>query len=215
MAVILFCEAAPGREAPKEPLLVLIGGLWVLVGVATELSMRFSQSFELQLLPGGVRLKSWWRDELLIEPEVVGGRIRLTDEITLREGKKRATICLGWFTDRRIRAAIVEHCSQFLTNEQQAEFGRDWSTRYHRLLTCRKPTNPYHLLVFYTIVFAIGSVVLMSYIEYVVAQGATTGPQGHHLRWAYAGWLVACLFFGGLTRCHFCLPGPAKKLVND
>jgi hypothetical protein len=179
-----------------------IGGLWLILGVLAELGVRFSQNFELQLLPGAVRLKTWWREVLLIEPEVVGGRIgRLTDEIRLREGKQQATISLGWFANPRERAAIIEHCSQFLTVEQQASFGREWSDRYYKLLTPRKPakSNPWHLLIAVVLTFVFGTAVLVYCCEFCVANGEAYNRAGVHMRSFYAVWFGVCLFFTGLS----------------
>jgi hypothetical protein len=198
-AAIAFSDSPRNPDGPtKQQAVMLVGGIWLVIGVAIEVALRHKEQFELQLLPGAVRLKNWSQDVLLIEPEIVGGRIGwFSDQISLRSGNNSCTIRLSQFNKHK-QAAIIEHCSQFLTNEQQALFGREWAERYYRLLAPRKPpkSNPLHLLIVLTTTFAVGTLVLVTAVEYCVAHGAA--PSGHNMRWSYLAWFVCFGFWGGL-----------------
>jgi hypothetical protein len=141
-----------------------------------------------------VRVKKWWCDELLVEPEIVGGRIQW-NEIQLRAGERNATINLGWLDTRREQAAVVEHCSQFLSTEQQAAYGSDWSQRYHRLLTPPKPTCPLRLLRVFGITYGIGMLILILAVEWMVATYSVEMPIGESPRWLYQAWFVVGVMF--------------------
>jgi hypothetical protein len=172
----------------------------VVVAVLLEFWLRYVTSFEVQLLPGAIRVSKWWCDELLIEPEVVGGRIAW-NQIRLRARDRSASIGLGWFNSRQDRAAIIEHCSQFLTAEQQAAYGHEWARRYHQLLSARKPPAPATLrgmLCTIWITYFIGLAICLASLEPLIACGITETNGGVSFRMIYAIWTATCVFFSFL-----------------
>jgi hypothetical protein len=203
-AVIAF-SPAPNPKAPRPAdVLLLSTGLWIAASVQIEYSLRFRANFEVQLLPGAVRVKKWGRDELLIEPEVVGGRVAW-NQIQLRAGDRSASIGLGWFNSRQDRAAVIEHCSQFLSAEQQAAYGHEWARQYYKLLTARKPPKPPTTrALLRTIGITYGACLLFLVIcfEPLIANGITKFEAGVPFRQTYVALtlvvaLLTCLLTVG------------------
>lgn len=196
-AIIAFSPSRSPEAPSRAEALLVVTGLWIAAGVQIEYAMRFRANFEVQLLPGAVRVKKWSRDELLIEPEVVGGRIAW-NQIRLRAGERSASIGLGWFNSRQDRAAIIEHCSQFLTAEQQAAYGHEWARQYHKLLAAPKPPKPptvHGMLRTIGITYLIGFAICLVTLEPMIAYGVSETKGGVSLRMIYAIWTATCVFF--------------------
>lgn len=199
---IAFAPSPPPQEDFNKPgILLFIGGIWVISGVSLEGLIRFAQSFEVQLLPGAVRVKKWWCDELLIEPEVVGGRINWLNEIRLRAGERSAVLSLGWFHKPQEQAAIIEHCSQFLSAEQQAAHGYEWAQRFHRLITPAKPPTARGMLRSFGITYGIGWLLIIACCESMIACGVEENLKGGPLRLYYLAWTMMGAFLGLLVYC--------------
>jgi hypothetical protein len=137
LAILLPCLAGSLLFKPENRgIVAAYFGMFAAPPILLELSNRWKSSYELQLLPYGVRHSVWGLTTELIEPEIVGGRwLRWTQKIRLRAGNQEASISLLNFSHRGDRAAIIEHCSQFLSPQQQAEFGREWSKAYYEIIT--------------------------------------------------------------------------------
>lgn len=200
IGMIAFNPPPANQEGMTQPqaLLFLISG-WVLLGVLLECLFRFTTSFEVQLLAGAVRVKNWWRDELLIEPEIVGGRITWLNEIRLRAGERSASIRLGWFPKRQEQAAVIEHCSQFLSPEQQAAYGHEWAKRFHRLITPAKPPTARGMLWSFGITYGIGWLLIIACCESMIASGVEENLHGGPLRLYYLAWTIMGAFLGLLV----------------
>jgi hypothetical protein len=181
-------------ESDMLPAIVMMSIYWLLACVGL-LQGSWARSFELQLLPGAVQITKWGRTTLLIEPEVIGGRVG--NVICLRSGEITASIPVYALPQMHDRAAVVEHCSQFLSPEQQALYGSDWAKQYCRLITPRKPADPLHTLVVVAICFAIGGAVLVGCYEYIAWRfpGEIRQPA---FRIAYVGWFGFAAMFTGL-----------------
>ncbi len=223
---LIAASVAFGTQAqtPVERLraLLWLSGMWVVGTVGMELLLRSRLAFELHLLPGAVRLKTWRRNILLIEPEIVGGCIdEFRNQIKLRAGAQTATIRLGWFSRRGSeRAAIVEHCSQFLTAEQQAEFGPKWAEQYYQLLTPRKPPqpqklNPWHTLLALALGYAFTTSVLAYNLEYCIQNGLTHTTSGMHLRYCHLIWFGVYTLFGCLIIPLYVAESWKSRREND
>jgi len=184
---------------PNDAVILIVLASWIACGVALECWLRFLLHYEVQLLPGAVRMKKWWCDELLIEPEVVSGRISWSNVIHLRAGERQARIDLDWFQNRQDRAAIVEHCSQFLAAEQQAAHGHEWAKRYNQLLSPPKPPKrptAREMLRTIGITYVICLAILIACLEPAIAQGLTN--EGLSFRWCYVVITGVCVMFSGL-----------------
>jgi hypothetical protein len=149
-------------------MLVVFGLTWLGTTLLMELLIRQNAVFELQLLPSGIRLTNLDGTVELIEPEIVGGKwSRWWQLIKLREGKQEVMIPLSRFRHNHERAAIIEHCSQFLSPKQQAEFGPEWTRAFYELITPAK-ANLRRLLLVMVPVVGLGIVGVVAITEGVL-----------------------------------------------
>lgn len=189
----------PRPDSPEDAewwqLFVFTAITWLLLGVGLKLLFFWQTSFELQLLPGAVRITKWGRTTLLIEPEVVGGNI--IDRIHLRAGQVSSSIPLYCLNQLEEKAAVIEHCSQFLSAEQQARDGRRWARLYYRLIT-RKPLDRRRLLRATVVCLLVcGAVVIGSCESILWYWPDATLEDGQSLRVMYIGVLGLAIFLIG------------------
>lgn len=183
--------------------------LWCVI----ELAMWHALYFELRLLPDGIQLSSWGRTRTIIEPRIVAayglhprGFIFLDDAGASASWSSlflRTTICLSHFSRRQDKAAIVAHCSQFLTPEQQSRHGKHWANVYYSLIAPPKP-QPHgikRLMIAITATAALGELILIGVVETLICQfsGEFMLNNGLPTRRLYGMWLIGNAVFAAVV----------------
>lgn len=188
----------PDSEPPTAAALVALAAMWLAIGTGLELTLLWARTFELQLLPSAVHVTKWGRTVKLIQPQIVGGSL-WNDVIRLQAGQVSASISLNSLNQREDKAAVVEHCSQFLSAEQQARYGRRWAERYYRLITPVKPPSAMHVLRLTLVCFVVGGMVLAGVCEpllWYFPDAQLKGGQSP--RWSYLGWTAMAGLFAAM-----------------
>lgn len=131
----------PAAGLRAVPVVALFASFWLLMSVVVYFDERWARTFRVRLLPAGIRITRWNRtievsEPIVLRPEQLGNN----RTIVLRSGQQKLLLPLLRFK-RREQAILLEHCSQFLTPEQQRTCGQQWARRYAALITDGKPKH--------------------------------------------------------------------------
>lgn len=128
--------AAVGTQVSPFNIFTLFALIPLIFAVVVEINDR---RYRLRLLPQGLRVTDCGSTTNLHSPEIKNPQaIGTCLELRLRSGDRELELRLSKFS-RHDRALIVEHCSQFLTAEQQAEWGERWARKHAEW---QKPPKP-------------------------------------------------------------------------
>jgi hypothetical protein len=166
----IFSFATIGTLAiPETRPLAIFWSLWVaFAGVVLHTSRR-ERSYRVRLLADGVRRTQNnrtlnFREPQIARPQSLTTHYRIT--LTSPDLKQRLTLKLNEF-DKLDQLALIEHCSQFLTPEQQIQHGKQWARLHARLLAPPKPFNVQKALWNAHIIWLISIVAIIIFLQSV------------------------------------------------
>ena len=100
---------------------------------------RLHRSYRLRLLPDGLRLTEFHRtsncEPQIVKPELLPRMFRI--RLSAAGARQPLDLALKYF-EPSDQLAIIEHCSLYLTPEQQVQHGKEWVQCHARLL--RRPS---------------------------------------------------------------------------
>jgi uncharacterized integral membrane protein len=141
--------------------------LWVVFAAAALFTSRHDRSYRLRLLADGARRTQYnrtinWRGPHIVRPQ----SLTTSRLITLKSPdiRQRLTLNLNHF-NKPDRIALIEHCSLFLTPEQQAQHGKQWARLHARLLAPPKPFNVHKALWDAHVVWLISIVAIIIFLQ--------------------------------------------------
>lgn len=134
--IAILLDARDDRRAlPGFVFFIGLASLSIWQAVRVRIRER---AFKLRLLPDGLRVVDRGKTTTLRNPTIESaGRLQ---RIILKQGEQQIDLDLEHFAFRD-QAILLEHCSQFLTTEQQAAHGAKWARRYAWLITPPKQQN--------------------------------------------------------------------------
>lgn len=147
LSALMFPAAGTRALAVVAP----FAGFWIVGAIAVYFDERWARTFRVRLLPAGIRVTRWNRTIEVAEPTVLRPeQLANCRNITLQSGQQKLQLPLFRFKSRE-QAILLEHCSQFLTPEQQRKRGKQWAQRYAALITDGKP-KPVDLLSIWNVI---------------------------------------------------------------
>jgi hypothetical protein len=181
------------------PVVALFASFWLVMAIVVYFDERWARTFRVRLLPDGIRITRWNRTFDFSEPAIVQPQNPLSlRTIVLQSGKQKLQLPLLRFK-RREQAILLEHCSQFLTPQQQRTCGQQWARRYAALITDGKP-KPVDLLSIWNVITAcmVVSILVVPLILESQRTGFTTQEwwEDHEVRRLLLTALTGVVMFG-------------------
>ena len=141
----------PSAGTRAWPVVALFTIFWLLIAVVVQFDERWARTFRVRLLPDGIRITRWNRTFDFVDPAIVQPQNPMSFRtIVLHSGTQKLQLPLFRFK-RHEQAILLEHCSQFLTPQQQRTCGQQWARRYATLITDGKP-KPVDLLSIWNVI---------------------------------------------------------------
>lgn len=133
------CLSSPGDvKLAVVPLSMAGWGFFV-----TTMVNRNFRTHKLRLLPSGVRVTenqqtTNWLDPEIARPQSLKNRSAIL--LSSADHKRPLEIELKYY-ELADQLAIIEHCSRFLSPEQQVQHGKDWIQFHAKLIAPPKPLH--------------------------------------------------------------------------